>query len=774
MCELLCPAGNFEALKAAVHNGADAVYLGGARLNARQSADNFDDAALAEAVRYCHLRGVRVYVTLNTLIMDAEMEEALRFARKTQDIGVDALIVQDSGLAARLREEVPVSLHMSTQAGIHSLPGIRFYENMGCERVILPREMQLEDIAYLCSHTDIKIEVFAHGALCSSFSGQCLLSAMIGGRSGNRGRCAQPCRLPYNGAYALNMKDLCTLLSLDELVDAGVYSFKIEGRLKRSEYVAVTTACYRRALDAVLDGSFGAYKKTQGPLDMHALAQIFNRGGFTKGYYWQAADLCDEERPNNRGIAVGRVEQKESTQAVVKLHGALQKQDAVEFFSKESHGGRVLHQVQALPGGRVRIDATKEASAGDTVYKTADFEQLSRAQESIQKAAPTEKADLALYLQAGERARLVAHAYGLCVTVYGEIVQTAQKSALDAQRAVQQLSKMGGTVFYPGKIDLNMAEDVWIPMRVLNELRRDALHQLSEQQLSKARVVCGIQPVFGKKERMTGARQQKKGELCVQVGKIEQAQAAFAAGADCVYLLPFDYQALSGMLQALQAQRKDDRKLFVNLPPVCMPKDGAVIESLLKENEGRFDGVIAAHVAQITQEFGELRGDYHLNVYNRDAVRLLLEQGMSRVMPSVELTWHAIHGMMEPEDCELYAYGRVAVMNLLHCPFKENICMPCAAHKGVLCDRKGERFLARPVCASHCLVQLLNAHTLDISGKFDRFTRMQGANFRLHFAYEDESTVEAVTRCYRRLMDGGGNGLIQPKSNTGFYFRNLE
>ena len=281
MLELLSPAGSMEALRAAVQNGANAVYLGVGNLNARQSAKNFTPQTLVDAVKYCHVRGVDVHLTLNTLVSDREMKEAAELIRHAAQYNIDAFIVQDLGVAQLCRQIAPhIPIHGSTQMTIHSLPGVQLCAAMGMKRVVLSRELSREEIQYICANSPIEIEVFAHGALCMSYSGQCYLSAAIGGRSGNRGRCAQPCRQSYGYGrweekYPLSLKDNCLVHYLKELEGMGVASVKLEGRMKKPEYVATVTAVYRKAIDE------GVVTKPM----MDALMTAFNRQGFTDGYY---------------------------------------------------------------------------------------------------------------------------------------------------------------------------------------------------------------------------------------------------------------------------------------------------------------------------------------------------------------------------------------------------------------------------------------------------------------------------------------------------------
>ena len=310
--ELLAPAGNLAALKAAVENGADAVYIGGEQFSARQKADNFTAEDMAKGIAYAHERGCKVHVAINTLLRNEEIGSLIDYAYKIYQLGADAVIVQDLGAAHILRETLPqLPLHASTQMAVHNTAGVTFLQNQGFERVVLARETSLENIERIKDNCDVELEVFVHGALCVAYSGQCLLSSMIGGRSGNRGYCAQPCRMQYQlldetgkyylndkGSYLLSTRDLNMLHHLPELIRSGVVSLKIEGRMKRPEYVATVVRHYRQAIDAYYDGTGYDQKKAD-----EELLQIFNRD-FTTGYYFknQGADLMSYRRPDNRGV----------------------------------------------------------------------------------------------------------------------------------------------------------------------------------------------------------------------------------------------------------------------------------------------------------------------------------------------------------------------------------------------------------------------------------------------------------------------------------------
>ncbi len=340
--ELLCPVGNFDCLKAAVQNGTDAVYLGASNFSARASATNFSLDELKQAIEYAHVRNVKVHLALNTLIKNDELNSAISLANLAYKFGVDAIIVQDLGLAKILIKSFPkLPIHASTQMTIHNLEGVVQAKRLGFSRVILSRELSLEEINYICRNSDIEIECFVHGALCISYSGQCLFSSMVGGRSANRGKCAQACRLPYellednetvvDKGYLLSPRDLCGLDNLGSLIDSGVTSLKIEGRLKSPEYVATVTRIYRKYIDLYYkNGNFEIDEK-----DYSDLLQVFNRGGFSSGHFSELPnkDLVFKDKPNNMGIYVGNVANFDPNKGHIKLNLAdsLEIGDTINF-----------------------------------------------------------------------------------------------------------------------------------------------------------------------------------------------------------------------------------------------------------------------------------------------------------------------------------------------------------------------------------------------------------------------------------------------------------
>lgn len=377
--ELLAPAGSMESLYAAVQNGADAVYLGGAKFSARAYASNFDEENMIKAVEYCHLYNVKIYVTVNTAMKEEEIKEALEYVEFLYKIGVDALIIQDAGLAQLIKRNFPkFELHASTQMSIHNAEGALFLKNLGFSRIVLSRELSLDEITHISKYLNIETEIFVHGALCVSYSGQCLMSSLIGGRSGNRGRCAQPCRLPYEiidkkrkkkaKGYILSPKDVCTIENIKDIINSGTSSLKIEGRMKRPEYVAGVVSAYRKAIDDANCDIETERKK---------LLQLFNREGFSKAYLYGnvGRDMMSYRFPKNTGVFIGKV----NRDLTIELKENVKLQDGIRFGGDGFTIFKIVkgstNVEEAFVGDRVKLKPTKY-KAGDMLFKTSDNELL--------------------------------------------------------------------------------------------------------------------------------------------------------------------------------------------------------------------------------------------------------------------------------------------------------------------------------------------------------------------------------------------------------------
>ncbi len=501
--ELLAPAGNKEQFIAAVENGADAVYTGGRFLNARQAAEGLSDEDMALAVGYAHLRGVKVYVTMNTLVSDDELEEGLEYAEFLYECGVDAVIIQDLGLGRYIHERIPdFEMHLSTQASAVGAVAVSAAASLGYKRVITARELTLSEIRAACANgAGAEVEVFCHGALCICYSGQCQLSRYNGGRSGNRGVCAQPCRLQYRTLtragsvltdgipdYPLSPKDLCTIDGLGELIRAGVASLKIEGRLKTPEYVAVVTRIYRKYIDKYYENGYYTVSRE----DREALTQIFSRGGSCSGYIdgKSGRELISGDLPKNRGIKVGTVvgRGKNDRQVVVRLNHVIETGDGIEIHGKELLSNIVTY-IRVNDDGTTTIgDFRGTVSEGDGVYRTSSKQQLKEARATFKDMdfGSTGKRRLPVTVSmniVGSGLVLRAEAPdGTFAECWREVPESVGQGEGSGDRFMKALGKTGGTPFEAADIQISdEVKDLSMKVSEINEMRRSVLSELKDK-----------------------------------------------------------------------------------------------------------------------------------------------------------------------------------------------------------------------------------------------------------------------------------------------------
>lgn len=755
--ELLAPAGGREALVAAVQNGADAVYLGAGAFNARKSADNFDGDALAQAVSYCHERGVRVYVTLNTMVRQDELEKLEETINHIYLSGADAFIVQDLGVAEAVRRMAPeAALHASTQMAVHNRQGVEFLAAQGFSRVVLAREMEFEEIRE-CAEVGVELEVFGHGALCVSCSGQCLMSSIIGGRSGNRGMCAQPCRLPYEmegvEGYLLSTRDLVSLDKLDMYMSAGVSSLKLEGRLKRPEYVAVITDAYRRAIDSG--------KMTQ--QDMDNVRQIFNRGGFTYGYGPGAEEktLMYRVRPNNAGVTVGHCDRR----GRIKLDKAVENADMLELQGKS--GDRAI-KLTGDAGTMVNCD---QAMPGDKLVRFVSDAQLRSARESysLERRGKTAAAHMTLHV--GKPACLRVNCLNDEAEAVGGVVEAARGKPLDRERVIAQLKKTGGTSYEITDVELDGDDNAFIPVSELNRLRREALDALTEKMIGHARCPGSIGDTTAEKTARTERL------LRAQSGDVHALLTALDNGADEAVFAPEDMRRLDDAL-ALD-------EFYLALPQVMRREELEKINLWANANADRIKGVYLANVSHLGLEWPSVRiADYSMNIANNITLNWL---DVDMITPSVELTARQINSLGGDKD--IIVYGKLPLMQLRHCPKrasrdipgKHRDCRMCdapgAAPLADMTDRTGTSFsLKRMAYDSGCVIQLLNSVPLMLLRRMEKLPRASA--WRMLVTADDAKTAAIL---HRAALDGKDfRGMSQwkafdeMKSTTGHYFRGVE
>lgn len=512
--ELLSPAGDFNCLKAAVQNGANCIYFGSNLFNARASAKNFDDTELKEAIQYCKIRGVKTNLTLNILIKNNEFADAFNLAKKAYEYGIDAIIVQDLGLAKLLIESFPdLPIHASTQMSIHNLQGALKLQELGFSRIVLARELSIDEIEYICQNTSIEIECFIHGALCISYSGQCLFSSMIGGRSGNRGTCAQSCRLPYeliennkttiDKGYLLSPRDLCSLDYIPRLVNAGVKSFKIEGRMKAPEYVATVTKIYRKYIDLAQSGKEYMIEEK----DKKNLMQVFNRGNFSSGHLSPNPnqDLIFPEKPNNMGLFMGHIEKYNSSKGLITIisEEPLEIGDTISIegeantytiseLMKNNNNIKKSESKDQITIGRMK----GKIKPGAKVYKMSSKSLTQEALATFENNNNLRKIPLNCEIKIVKNSPISMHISSACdieiyrkLDIYCEIdafPQDAINQPLQKEKIINQITKTNNTPYYFKNIKIKLDENTFLPnIKAINELRRTALNLVEDFAKSK-------------------------------------------------------------------------------------------------------------------------------------------------------------------------------------------------------------------------------------------------------------------------------------------------
>ena len=786
---------------------------------------NFTMDEMAETIKFAHVRGVKVYVTVNTLVDDGEWTIASDYLRDLYDLGVDAAILQDLGVLRLVRRAAPnLPLHASTQMTAHNLEGVNFLAGLGFERVILARELSLSEISHICDKSRCAVEVFIHGALCICYSGQCLMSSLIGGRSGNRGRCAQPCRLPYQlvgsptnpltekidaGEYLLSPKDLQTIEILPQLIGAGIASFKIEGRMKRPEYVAIVTDAYRQAIDAYTNhpGEYKVEKET-----LQDLEQIFNRG-FTTAHLLgkNSAEMMSDRRPNNRGVLAGRVIRwlQGERKAHIRLEAPLQVGDIVEAWVKV--GGRVNMEVSSLAVDGVAVDSAEADSEvfipcnepvrpGDRVFKTFDIRLTERARSLFNKAGNRRiPVDIAVTAELGNPLKIeVKDSEGNCVdAVTGFIVEAARKQPLTTELLEAQCSRLGATPFVMSNFTAQIGENVMAPISEINAARREALTKLEEKRLS-AFVRPPLPPFNFSLPKDSGASSglTRRPELAVRVETFEQASSALESGADWIYLMGESFSkrdcSIDYYAKILEQVRAAGKRIVFGLPRILR---GGEIDDWRELLSG-FAALIPDAIGvgnpgawTLAREYADLRihVDYTMNIYNQEALEFCRELGAISATLSPELTMTQVERLAgaTPIDVECLVHGRISMMISEFCAvgsyLKKTDSTTCsgACSKGSfsLRDRKGEEF---PVITDDaCRMHILNAKELNMLPYIDRFVAAGVKRVRIEAWDKSPEETGKWTAYYRQALDLGKSKQFSPDDaergefTRGHYFRGV-
>ena len=774
--ELLAPVGSFDSLKAAVQNGANAVYLGGKDFSARASANNFDREELKEAVKYAHIRDVRVFVTTNTLIKQNELEDFVEYAKFLYDIDVDAIIMQDIGAAMLIHELLPdFELHASTQMVAHSLEDVKYLESVGFKRVVLARELTVEEIKYICDNTNVDIEIFVHGALCVCYSGGCLMSSMIGNRSGNRGRCAQPCRQKYtmidistgeeihnNGDYLLSTKDLNTIEEIDKIIDTGVLSLKIEGRMKKPEYVATVIKSYRDAID-----EYETTKKVNiSDETMEDLYTIFNRK-FTKGLILGEVgeEVMNSNVPNNQGLYVGKVVDynKKAKRLKIKLEGTLKKGDGINLGGGTIGRiikGKDITQI-GYKGETIELDFIGEAKKNQLVFKTSDTDLIDRAQKTYTQDKEFAKslidAEISIKLDSYPELRLIDKNENI-VTVQGDkLVEKALKVALSEEKIETQIKKLGNTPYEIDQLKINLDEGVSMPISLINQMRREAIELLDNARISvKGRMYKDNDIKYSPKIYSRNA--DNKSKIRVKVNNIEALKSILNLDIDMIY-----YEDVSTIEQAMTMANANNKKLIYSAPRIVRNREYKRLE---KSDEYCKDHVQISALGQVkyykeNSESVKFDVDYYLNPFNSETINHYKKEGAETVCISQELNLHEIKETTQYTDLEIetVAYGYIPMMLSEYCPMgvvarsckKDKRCANCKESKYVLRDFKGEEY--RVSQDIFCRSTIYNSSANCLINNLDELSEAGINIFRLDFTHETPELIEKITESFIDVIE---------------------
>ena len=707
--ELLSPAGDFECLKAAVQNGANCIYFGANLFSARAYANNFDDDELAKAIEYCKIRGVKTNLTLNILIKDDELESAFNVAKKAYESGIDAIIVQDLGLAKMLIKNFPdLPIHASTQMSIHNLQGVLELQELGFSRVVLSRELSIEEIEYICENSNIEIECFIHGALCISYSGQCLFSSMIGGRSGNRGKCAQSCRLPYelienekttlDKGYLLSPRDLCSLDYLPRLINCGVKSLKVEGRMKSPEYVATVTRIYRKYIN--LAKSNKPYKIDE--QDRKDLMQVFNRGNFSSGHLNSHAnkDLIFSEKPNNMGLFLGHVAKYNPSKGLITLNLnepieigdtiALEKETGTYTISELMTKNTNIKT--ANPNDFVTIGRMKgNIKVGDKIYKMSSKQLTTLAYSSFENDIQTKKIPLNCEIKIVKNSPISMHVSSACdleiyrkLDIYCEIdsIPTDSiKHPLEKEKVISQITKTNNTPYYFKNVKIKLDENTFLPnIKALNELRRTALTLVED--FAKSKIQRTTNKEFENGNYYNKTNQEKAISLLLNKINLNEDYTNLH-GINNIYI-PLKFFTQKNYEQVIN-DLSNKFNLYIYLPTIIKSNYRNLLASNIERtiNTYNIKGFILSNISNFkflkdfnTENF-EFIANYTFNVFNQRTLAELDKLGINKFTISPELDKNTIDKFLEISNQELICYGRTPLMNMNYCPLgKSNRCYP--------------------------------------------------------------------------------------------------
>lgn len=820
--EILAPAGSYESMRAAMNAGCDAVYMGGSKFGARAFADNPNEDTLLQAIDEAHLRNKRLYLTVNTLIKEKEMQSQLYdFLEKYYLAGLDAVIVQDVGVMHFIHRHFPdLPIHASTQTTITMAQGAEVLKSVGVTRLVTARELSFKEIKHIRANTDLEIETFVHGALCYCYSGQCLMSSMIGGRSGNRGRCAQPCRMKYSfysgeglissdkEPYLLSPKDINTLAHIPDMIEAGVDSFKIEGRMKRPEYAAGVAYIYRKYVDLYLSEGKNKFQEyllgSEYKKDMQDLMDLYNRGGFSTGYgkTYHGKSMMSMIRPNHSGVLVGQVKEFEKDFAQISLYEDVNAQDILEirnninepvfeFTVKDNKPKESLLRIRiGIPKKDQGKIKKKDINKGYAVYRTKNNMLLDSIRDKYISKDTKQGIRGHLSAKLGERLKLTLYYNNHSVTAYHNTVEAAIKQPMTPDKLKASIDKLGNSMFYFEEINIEADSNIFIPVAWLNEIRREAVSMLNAAITGSYRRT---------KENLAGSTYEadfaenshnNKGEINISVGlqTYEQFLTALSYPEISAVYADYDTFSLQQLIKMADILSDANKEFYILLPHICRK---IVYEKLEKDigllvNNAKIDGFIIKNFEEVnllkdiiksTGQDKKLKLNHNMYIFNKEAKRFWKDKGIHTFTAPIELNEKELKDL-DLRDCELMVYGYLPVMVSVQCLYASvrecNKCQSKTARFDYLLDRIGKKFYVMTNCNT-CNNIIYNGQRLSLIGQAEKIMDLKPNGIRLDFTFETLEEMKEVLSAYIDVFWYGRKASFEfDNTTTGHFKRGVE
>lgn len=778
--EILAPAGSMECLKAAIAAGADAVYTGGALFGARAYAHNLTEEELLEAIDYVHLHGRRLYLTVNTLIKDREMEKQMYdYLLPYYRQGLDAVIVQDIGLFRFIRKHFPdLPIHASTQMTLTGVDGAKFLEKEGAQRIVTSRELSMAEVKKIADETELEIESFVHGALCYCYSGQCLFSSFIGGRSGNRGQCAQPCRLLYRTPeakrpqYLLSLKDICTLELIPEMIESGIYSFKIEGRMKKPEYAAAVAFQYRKYADLYLkyyeecpaeeDPAAYAMKKYRvREEDRQMLLDLYNRGGFHTGYYHtqNGREMISLNRPNHAGVPAVKVLAKKGRNVTAKALTDLYPQDIIELPMRKGRekADNYTCKDAVRKGMNVQIPVFADTPfKRDEIWmRTRNSTLIDTLREEFVNGKIKERICGTFRLYPQEKATLTVKRRDAEITVAGEKAQEALSQPMSRERIEKQLRKTGNTEFEFSFLKAEIGEKVFLPMQSLNELRREALETLEKVICEKYRRSGEVKDPEEDKTELSMEEEVLSGwtasvRTAEQMEVILEEEAIGRIYVDCT-MFPRIWEKDS-YVEWITKVHAAGKEIYLVMPYIFRERTRKQYEAAYNQIFGAgWDGILIANYESFAflKEHGytgRIMTDYNMYEFNQESRKFWKEKGVFEFTAPVELTERELQDL-RVKDGEVIVYGYLPMMISAGCIQKTT--RGCLKKSGqtTITDRYRNPFVVKNEC-DYCYNILYNYVPLYLGDRMEEVYQIGPRRIRLMFTTERQQEVRQILSAY--------------------------